>query len=422
MEAVAESFDYRSGELCVEDVPVAQIVEAVGTPVYVYSLAKLRSSFRDFDEAFSGVDHLVCFSVKANSNLAVLRAFVREGSGFDIVSGGELHRVLKAGADPRKVVFSGVGKTRDEMTAAINAGILMFNVESEQELDALNDVAGALGKRAPVSVRINPDVDPKTHPYISTGMKKSKFGIAIAPAFEAYRRALAQSNLEVVGVDCHIGSQLTSTAPFADAVSRVRAFIERLEEAGARVRYVDLGGGLGIRYDDEAPPHPRDYARALIEGLGDCHVTLVLEPGRSLSGNAGILVTRVLYLKHTGSKNFVVVDGAMNDLIRPSLYDAYQAIQPVVRRESDPIIADVVGPICESGDFFAQDRRIESPRQGDLLAVMSCGAYGFTMASNYNTRPRAAEVLVDETDFFVIRERETLEDLVAHEKIPDVLA
>jgi len=252
-------------------------------------------------------------------------------------------------------------------------------------------------------------------------MKKSKFGIAVAPAFDAYRRALAQSNLEVVGVDCHIGSQLTSTAPFSDAVSRVRAFVERLDRAGARIRYVDLGGGLGIQYDDEAPPHPRDYARALTQGLRGCDVTLVLEPGRSLSGNAGILVTRVLYLKRTESKEFVVVDGAMNDLIRPSLYDAYQAIQPVVRRDGDTVIADIVGPVCESGDFFARDRRIEAPRQGDLLALMSCGAYGFTMASNYNTRPRAAEVLVDGDRFFVVRERETIEDLFAREKIPDFL-
>jgi diaminopimelate decarboxylase len=272
-----------------------------------------------------------------------------------------------------------------------------------------------------VSFRINPDVDPKTHPYITTGLKKSKFGIGIARAFEAYRRAMGLSNLEVVGVDCHIGSQLTSTSPFSDAVARVRVFLERLNEAGAGIRYVDLGGGLGIRYNDEAPPHPRDYARALIEGLRDLDLTLVLEPGRSLSGNAGILVTRVLYLKHTETKNFVIVDGAMNDLIRPSLYDAYQGIQPVFRRETAPIVADIVGPVCESGDFFARDREIAPPRQGDLLAVMSAGAYGFAMASNYNSRPRAAEVLVNGDSFFVIREREKLEDLVAGEKIPAFL-
>lgn len=421
MEAVRESFDYRADELCVEGVPLARIAEQVGTPTYVYSLAQLQNSFRRFDDAFAGTKHLVCFSVKANSNLAVLRAFARMGSGFDIVSGGELLRVLKAGADPRTVVFSGVGKTRDEMADALRSGILMFNVESEQELDALNEVAAALGKKAPVSLRINPDVDPKTHPYISTGMKKSKFGIAVEPAFEAYRRALTLAHLDVVGVDCHIGSQLTSTAPFFDAVTRVRTFFERLGEAGARIRYVDLGGGLGIRYNEEVPPRPRDYARALRQGLDDLDVTLVLEPGRSLCGNAGILLTRVLYLKHTGTKHFVIVDGAMNDLIRPALYDAFQAIRPVVRRTAEPIVADVVGPICESGDFFARDREIATPEQGDLLAVMSAGAYGFVMASNYNTRPRAAEVLVDGDRFFVVRERETLADLIAHERIPDFL-
>lgn len=418
MEAVRENFTYRADELCVEDVAVARIAEQVGTPTYIYSLAALQSSFQAFDEAFGDTGHLVCFSVKANSNLAVLRAFARAGSGFDIVSGGELFRVLKAGGDPKKIVFSGVGKTREEMASAIRAGILMFNVESEQELNALNAVAAELGKTAPVSLRINPDVDPQTHPYISTGMKKSKFGIAVEPAFEAYRRAIELGNVEVVGVDCHIGSQLTSTLPFSDAVARVRMFVERLDHAGAKIRFVDLGGGLGIRYDDEEPPAPRDYAQALIEGLQGLDATIVLEPGRSLAGNAGLLVTQVLYLKQAETKNFVVVDGAMNDLIRPSLYDAFQRIQPVIRRERDSMVADVVGPICESGDFFARDRQIETPSPGDLLAVMSVGAYGFTMASNYNTRPRAAEVLVDGGQFFVIREREKLEDLVAHEKIP----
>jgi len=418
MEAVKESFAYHADELCVEDVAVARIVEKVGTPTYIYSLAELRNSFRSFDEAFGDTAHLVCFSVKANSNLAVLRAFERLGSGFDIVSGGELFRALKAGGDPKKIVFSGVGKTRAEMAFALRSGILMFNVESEQELYVLNEVAAALGTTAPVSLRINPDVDPQTHPYISTGMKKSKFGIAIEPAFAAYRRAIELENVEVVGVDCHIGSQLTSTLPFSDAVARVRTFLERLDHEGARIRFVDLGGGLGIRYDNEAPPDPCDYARALIEGLKGRDVTLVLEPGRSLAGNAGILVTQVLYLKQAETKNFVVVDGAMNDLIRPSLYDAFQRIQPVVRREGEPMVVDVVGPICESGDFFARDRQMETPMQGDLLAVMSVGAYGFTMASNYNTRPRAAEVMVDGKDFFVIRERETVEDLVAQERIP----
>ena len=404
-----------------EDVPLRDIVDSVGTPVYVYSLARLRDAFRAFDEAFADSRHLVCFSVKANSNLAVLRAFVNEGSGFDIVSGGELFRVLKAGADPHKVVFSGVGKTREEMEYALRSGILMFNVESEQEMEALNEVAGSMGVTAPVSFRINPDVDPQTHPYISTGMKKSKFGIAIDPAAAAYRRAIALPHVEVVGVDCHIGSQLTSASPFADAAKRVRAFIEVLQREGANIRYVDLGGGLGIRYDDEQPPDPKDYARALTEGVRGLDVTLVLEPGRSMVGNAGILVTRVLYLKRTEAKNFVVVDGAMNDLIRPSLYGAFQGLRPVDRREAEPMTADVVGPICESGDFLAQDRTIQTPEPGDLMAVMSAGAYGFTMASNYNTRPRAAEVLVDGKQFAVVRERETLEGLVAGENIPAML-
>ncbi len=421
MATVEDRFTHRNDTLYCEDVPVRDIVDAVGTPVYVYSLARLRDAFRSFDRAFAGSRHLVCFSVKANSNLAVLRAFVNEGSGFDIVSGGELFRVLKAGADPRKVVFSGVGKTREEMEYALRSGILMFNVESEQEMEALNQAAGSMGVTAPVSFRINPDVDPQTHPYISTGMKKSKFGIAIDPAAEAYRRAIALPNLEVVGVDCHIGSQLTSTSPFADAAARVRAFIEVLQREGADIRYVDLGGGLGIRYDDEEPPDAEDYAKALLEGVRGLDVTLVLEPGRSMVGNAGILVTRVLYLKRTEAKNFVVVDGAMNDLVRPSLYGAFQGLRPVDRREAEPMTADVVGPICESGDFLAQDRAIQTPEPGDLMAVMSAGAYGFTMASNYNTRPRAAEVLVDGKEFAVVRERETLEGLVAGETIPNSL-
>lgn len=421
MATVKDRFTYRNDEMYCEDVPLREIVDAVGTPAYVYSLAQLRDAFRSFDQAFAAIRHLVCFSVKANSNLAVLRAFVNEGSGFDIVSGGELFRVLKAGADPAKVVFSGVGKTREEMEYALRSGILMFNVESEQEMEALNEVAGSIGVTAPVSFRINPDVDPQTHPYISTGMKKSKFGIAIDPAAEAYRRAIALPNLEVVGVDCHIGSQLTSTSPFADAAERVRAFIEVLQGEGADIRYVDLGGGLGIRYDDEEPPDPADYAKALMEGVRGLDVTLVLEPGRSMVGNAGILLTRVLYLKRTEAKNFVVVDGAMNDLIRPSLYGAFQGLRPVDRREAEPMTADVVGPICESGDFLAQDRDIQPPEPGDLMAVMSAGAYGFTMASNYNTRPRAAEVLVDGKEFAVVRERETLEGLVAGETIPAML-
>ena len=422
MATVKDRFTHRNDEMYCEDVPVRDIVDAVGTPVYVYSLARLRDAFRAFDDAFADTRRLVCFSVKANSNLAVLRSFVNEGSGFDIVSGGELFRVLEAGADPGKVVFSGVGKTREEMEYALRSGVLMFNVESEQEMEVLDRVAGGMGVAAPVSFRINPDVDPKTHPYIATGMKQSKFGIGVGPAAEAYRRAVSLPHVKVVGVDCHIGSQLTSTRPFSDAAARVRAFIDALPQGGADIRYVDLGGGLGIRYDHEEPPEPGEYARALVDAVRGLDVTLVLEPGRSLVGNAGVLVTRVLYLKRTEAKNFVVVDGAMNDLVRPALYGAFQSIRPVFRREAEPMTADVVGPICESGDFLARDRSIPTPAQGDLLAVMSAGAYGFTMASNYNTRPRAPEVLVDGGEFAVVRERETLESLVAGEKIPAALS
>lgn len=422
MATVKDRFTHRNDEMYCEDVSVRDIVEAVGTPVYVYSLAQLRDAFRAFDDAFADTRRLVCFSVKANSNLAVLRSFVNEGSGFDIVSGGELFRVLKAGADPGKVVFSGVGKTREEMEYALRSGILMFNVESEQEMEVLDRVAGGMGTAAPVSFRINPDVDPKTHPYIATGMKQSKFGIGVGPAAEAYRRAVSLPHVKVVGVDCHIGSQLTSTLPFSDAAARVRAFIDALPQEGADIRYVDLGGGLGIRYDDEEPPEPGEYARALVDGVRGLDVTLVLEPGRSLVGNAGVLVTRVLYLKRTEARNFVVVDGAMNDLVRPALYGAFQSVRPVFRREAEPMTADIVGPICESGDFLARDRSIPTPAQGDLLAVMSAGAYGFTMASNYNTRPRAPEVLVDGGEFAVVRERETLESLVAGERIPATLS
>lgn len=423
-------FQYRGSELHAEDVPITRIVEQVGTPVYLYSLATLRRHYRVFDEAFARIKHLVCFSIKANSNLAVLRAFVREGSGFDVVSGGELFRAVKAGADPRKIVFSGVGKSRDEIAYALQQHILMFNVESSQELDAINAVAGSLGKKAPVSLRVNPDVDPKTHPYISTGMKKSKFGIDIKRSLEEYERARALPHLNVIGVDCHIGSQLTSTSPFVDALARVKELILQLRERGFAINYLDLGGGLGITYNDENPPAPQEYAGSLMEMMGalatsrtgaaapDTDLTLVLEPGRVIVGNAGILVTRVLYLKNNGEKNFIVVDGGMNDLIRPALYGSYQGIQPVKQTTGKTLVADVVGPVCESGDFFAKDREVTAFAPGDLMAVMSAGAYGFVMASNYNTRPRPAEVLVDGENFSVIRERESLEDLIRGERIP----
>lgn len=416
-------FEYRNGELFAEGVPIQRIAREVGTPVYLYSLATLRRHYRVFDEAFATSPHLVCFAVKANSNLAVLRVFVKEGAGFDIVSGGELFRVLKAGADPKKVVFSGVGKNRQEIEYALKSGILMFNVESEPELDTLNEVASGMGKKAPISFRVNPDVDPKTHPYISTGMKKSKFGIDIKRSVDQYKKALTLSHVEVVGVDCHIGSQITSVSPFVDALVRVRELVATLTEAGARIRYLDLGGGLGIRYKDEEPPLPKDFAQAVIGVLKGLDVTLILEPGRVIVGNAGILVTQVLYLKDTGEKKFVVVDGAMNDLIRPALYGSHQTIHPVIDRQAsgDKIVADIVGPICESSDFFAQDREMQRPRPGDLLAIRGAGAYGFTMASNYNSRPRVAEVLIDEQNFHIVRERETLEDLISGESIPPML-
>ena len=419
-------FEYRNGEMFAEGVALERIAREVGTPAYVYSLATLKRHFKVFDQAFSKVRHIVCFSVKANSNLALLRAFAKEGSGFDIVSGGELFRALKVGADPTKIVFSGVGKKREEIEYALNSGILMFNVESEQELIALNDIASSMGKRAPISLRVNPDVDPQTHPYISTGMKKAKFGVDIKKSLETYRKAVSLRNVEVVGVDCHIGSQLTSITPFVDALAKVREYLDRvlageMKKEGAQIRYLDIGGGLGINYHDETPPSPDEYAKAIVEGLEGLDVTLILEPGRVIVGNAGILLTEVQYIKETDSKNFVIVDGGMNDLIRPALYGSYQAIQPVVENRAQRIVADVVGPICESGDFFAKDREIPRPQRGDLLAIMSAGAYGFTMASNYNSHPKPPEVLVDGEKYYVVRKRESFEDLIRGETIPSPL-
>jgi diaminopimelate decarboxylase len=419
-------FEYRNGEMYAEGVAVKRIAQEVGTPAYIYSLATLKRHYQVFDQAFAKVPHIVCFSVKANSNLALLRTFAKEGSGFDIVSGGELFRALKAGGDPKKIVFSGVGKKKDEIEYALNSEILMFNVESEDELVALNEIARALGKKAPISLRVNPDVDPQTHPYISTGMKKAKFGVEIKKSVETYKKAASLPNIDVIGVDCHIGSQLTSLSPFVDALARVREYLDRvlvgsLEKEGAQIRYLDLGGGLGINYNDETPPQPEEYARAIIDGLKGLDVTLILEPGRVIVGNAGILVTEVLYVKDNDTKKFVIVDGGMNDLIRPALYGSYQAIRPVVENKAEKIVADVVGPICESGDFFAKDREIARPQRGDLLAIMSAGAYGFTMASNYNSHPKPPEILVDGDKYYVVRKRESLEDLINGEVIPAAL-
>jgi len=416
-------FEYRNGEMFAEQVPLKRIAQEVGTPAYVYSLATLKRHYQVFDQAFAKAPHIVCFSVKANSNLALLRAFAKEGSGFDIVSGGELFRALKVGADPKKIVFSGVGKKKEEIEYALKSGILMFNVESEHELSVLNEIACGIGKKAPISLRVNPDVDPQTHPYISTGMKKAKFGVDIKKSLETYKKALSLQNIDVVGVDCHIGSQLTSLTPFVDALAKVREYLDRvlageMKKEGAQIRYLDLGGGLGIQYHDETPPLPEEYAKAIIQGLEGLDITLILEPGRVIVGNAGVLLTEVQYLKETETKKFVIVDGGMNDLIRPALYGSYQAIQPVVETKADTIVADVVGPICESGDFFAKDREIARPQRGDLLAVMSAGAYGFTMASNYNSHPKPPEVLVDGDQYYIVRKRESLDDLINGEMIP----
>jgi diaminopimelate decarboxylase len=409
-----------------EEVPLKHIAREVGTPAYIYSLATLKRHYKVFDQAFVKVPHIVCFSVKANSNLALLRTFAKEGSGFDIVSGGELFRALKAGGDPKKIVFSGVGKKRQEIEYALNTGILMFNVESEQELIVLDEIAAAAGKKAPISLRVNPDVDPQTHPYISTGMKKAKFGVDIKKSLETYKKAVSLANIDVVGVDCHIGSQLTSVTPFVDALAKVREYLDRvlageMKKEGGEIRYLDLGVGLGINYYDETPPLPEEYANAIVQGLEGLNVTLILEPGRVIVGNAGILLTEVQYIKETETKTFVIVDGGMNDLIRPALYGSYQAIQPVMKNNAETIVADVVGPICESGDFFAKDREITRPKRGDLLAVMSAGAYGFTMASNYNSHPKPPEVLVDGDKYYVVRRRESMDDLINGEVIPAAL-
>lgn len=416
-------FDYKNNELHCENVSLKKICEEVGTPVFIYSRATLERHFKVFHEPFRSVDHLICYSMKACSNLAVIRLFANLGGGADIVSGGELYRALKAGVDPSRIVYSGVGKKSSEIDQALAAGILMFNVESEEELTLLNRRAEAAGVRAPISLRVNPDVDPLTHPYISTGLKKNKFGIEVEKAKELYSRARDLKGVNPVGVDCHIGSQLTELSPFLETVERLGDLIQGLRKDGVEIRYLDIGGGLGIPYDQEEPPPPGAYGAAIIEKVADLGVTLILEPGRVLVGNAGILVTKVLFRKDTGLKKFVIVDAAMNDLVRPSLYEAHHSIWNVSRRpagdaSAGPTTADVVGPICESGDFLAKSRELEPVDNGDLLAVMSAGAYGFSMSSNYNSRPRAAEVLVDGDVFHVIRDRETYEDLIRGERIP----
>lgn len=414
-------FHYKGSELFCEEVPVAQIADKVGTPFYLYSYATLKHHFLAFDGAFKNVPHLVCFASKANSNIAILRLFASLGAGLDIVSGGELYRGLKAGVPGQRVVFSGVGKREDEISYALESNILMFNVESLQELGAIERCAARLGRKAPISFRVNPDVDPKTHSYISTGLKKNKFGLGMDAAAEAYRAASKNGNFQIVGMSCHIGSQITKVEPFVDALNKIKGLITTLKDFGITIKYLDLGGGLGIAYDEETPPHPNEYGKAILDTLGGSDYTLVFEPGRVLVGNAGVLVTRVLYTKAGADKHFVIVDSAMNDLMRPSLYGAYHEISPVFQTESPRVTADVVGPICESGDFLAKDREMPSAKPGDLLSVHSAGAYGFSMSSNYNSRPRVAEVMVKDNEFFVIRQRETYETLVSGEAIPHFL-
>jgi diaminopimelate decarboxylase len=415
-------FKYKNGELYCEDVPVRTVAQRVGTPFYLYSGNTLASHFRAFDDAFAGVPHLICFALKSNSNSAVLRLLGREGAGADIVSGGELFRALRAGIDPKKLVYAGVGKRREEIEYALKVGILMFNVESGDELLAIDRAAREMHSIARIALRVNPNIDAGTHPYISTGLKENKFGIPIEQALECYQIAKGLANVEVVGVHQHIGSQITEVRPFVDALEKLVGFVRELKAAGIDIQYINIGGGLGITYKDETPPLPKEVAQAIRPLLKNCGCTIVMEPGRAIVGNAGILVTSALYHKDSGEKRFLIVDAGMNDLIRPSLYEAYHDIRPVI----EPVapaenLFDVVGPICESGDFLAKDRKMPEVKQGDLLAVMSAGAYGFSMSSNYNSRPRAAEVLVKGGDYAIVRERETYNDLIKGEKVPQWL-
>ncbi len=410
-------FSYQHSVLHAEQQSLATLAEQYGTPLYVYSRAALEQHFNDYTDALGEWPHQVCFAVKANSNLAVINVLARQGAGFDIVSQGELERVLAAGGDPAKVVFSGVGKQADEMARALNVGVGCFNVESEAELRRLSQVATSLGKVAPISVRVNPDVDAQTHPYISTGLKDNKFGIDITLAPDVYQLAATLPGLRIIGVDCHIGSQLTEISPFLDALDRVLALVDQLAERGIEIEHLDLGGGLGVIYQDETPATPAEYITAVKNRLGDRRFKLLFEPGRSIAANAGVFLTRVEYLKLNEHKNFAIIDGAMNDLIRPSLYSAWQDIKPVEpHTQAPPRTYDLVGPVCETGDFLGKDRTL-SLAEGDLLAVMSAGAYGFVMASNYNTRGRPAEIMVDGSQAFIIRERETLDSLFANESL-----
>jgi diaminopimelate decarboxylase len=414
-------FQYKDQQLYCEEIPIAEIAENVGTPFYLYSYRTLVRHFTVFQQAFDRFPHVVCYSAKANSNVALIRLFAGLGGGVDVVSGGELYRALKGGADPQKIVFSGVGKRDDEIEYALKSGILMFNVESSQELEAVNAVAGRAGKKAPIAIRVNPDIDPKTHPYISTGLKKNKFGIDINLAPMAYQLASRLPHLKIIGIDCHVGSQLVEVDPVVQALRKLKQLVGELRKEGMEIRYLDLGGGLGITYEDEEPPQPVEYASSIHEELKGFDCTLILEPGRVIVGNAGILVTQVLYTKENEAKKFVIVDAGMNDLVRPSYYGSYHQIIPVKQQSREEIVADVVGPICESADFLAKDRTMPRLNSGELVAVMSAGAYGFSMSTNYNSRRRVAEVLVRDRRMAIIRRRESYEDLVRGEEIPDFL-
>ena len=414
-------FQYRGSGLFAEDVPVMALTEKYGTPLYIYSYNTLLRHFRAYTDAFNDYPHIICFAVKANSNSAILRLFAKNGGGADIVSGGELHIALKAGISPRKIVYAGVGKTEEEIRFALRSKILMFNVESENELREIDRVAGIMKTRAPVALRINPDIDSETHPYIATGLRKHKFGIPIEDALENYQIASRLKNVNVIGIHKHIGSQITKVSPFVDALKRILILMDKLIAQGVKIEYLDVGGGLGISYRNEEPPVPKDLEKNLIPLLKNRRVTLIIEPGRSIVGNAGILVTKTLYLKEGEDREFIIVDAGMNDLIRPSLYDAYHHILPVIRRKRKTVFADVVGPICESGDFLAKDRELKKIKQGEYLAVMSAGAYGFSMSSNYNSRPRPAEVMVKGREHFLIRKRETYSDLIRNDRIPPFL-
>jgi len=412
-------FLYKNGELYCEGVPVSSIAQRVGTPFYCYSSNTLANHYRAFDKAFAGVPNVICFALKSNSNGAVLRVLGREGAGADIVSGGELFRALRAGIDPKKIVYAGVGKRRDEIEYALKVGILMFNVESGEELIAIDRAAKEMHAKAKIALRVNPNIDPKTHAYISTGLKENKFGIPIEEALEYYQLARGLANIEVVGVHQHIGSQITEVQPFIDAIEKLTGFVKELRAAGMDITHINIGGGIGITYKDETPPLPKEVAAAITPMLKASNCTIVMEPGRALVGNAGILVTRALYRKDSGEKKFLIVDAGMNDLIRPSLYDAYHEIKPLVEPSSPKHETyDVVGPICESGDFLAKDRSLPIIQPGECLAVLGAGAYGFSMSSNYNSRPRVAEVIVRGSEYFIARERETCSDLVKGEKVP----